>query len=451
MRSSISVKLILAFVCVSLVGILLIVALDRYNTTQEFRRFSSTSNQSSLTVALEQYYQTQGSWVGIDGAQLFGPVPMPYTESSQFRPDPLTVVGTNGVVLRGGSDYAVGSTIPSTVEAGGTPLLVQGRTVGYMIFEQPPFGQNSPEHAFLSRINRLLLYTALGTLLVSLLLGVLLSRTLTRPIRELTDATQAIAAGDLALQVPIRSRDELGKLAGSFNRMSSELARSSNLRRQMTADIAHELRTPISVILGHAEAVHDGVLPPSLETFEIVRDEAGRLDKLIEDLRTLSRADAGELPLERQLVSPAKLLTKVRAVNQHRAGQKKIALKTQVAPDRPQVSVDPDRMMQVLCNLLDNALHFVPEGGEIILSAREVEETLEIGVEDNGPGVAPDDLERIFDRFYRSDPSRQRDDGGSGLGLAIARSIVEKHGGRIWAESPGGKGTKILIRLPIPG
>jgi signal transduction histidine kinase len=138
-------------------------------------------------------------------------------------------------------------------------------------------------------------------------------------------------------------------------------------------------------------------------------------------------------------------------VHQQRARQKNIALKIQSAPDLPQVSVDPDRMMQVLSNLLDNALHYVPEGGEIILSAREVEDMLEIGIQDNGPGVAPDELERIFDRLYRSDPSRQRDEGGSGLGLAIARSIVEKHGGRIWAESPGGKGTKILIRLPIPG
>jgi two-component system sensor histidine kinase BaeS len=446
---SISIKLILAFICVSLVGILLIVALVRYNTIQEFKRFSSSSNESSLTAALQEYYTTNGSWAGIDSAQLFRPVQPPPSETPPARRDALTVTDVNGQVLRAGSNYALGDTVPADVLARGVPIQIDGKTVGFMIFDLPPFGANSPENAFLYRINLLLIYTAAGTLLISLLLGVLLSRTLTRPIRELTAATQAIAAGDLSLQVPVRSRDELGKLAGSFNRMSSELARSSNLRRQMTADIAHELRTPVSVILGHAEGVHDGVLPPSLETFEIVRDEAGRLDKLIEDLRTLSRADAGELPLERQPVSPGKLLAKVRAAHLHRAGQKRIALKTLLDPDLPQVPADPDRMMQVLSNLLDNALHFTPEGGEILLSARRVENMVEIGVQDNGPGVPPDELDRIFDRFYRSDPSRQRHEGGSGLGLAIARSIVEKHGGRIWAESSGGKGTKILIRLPV--
>jgi two-component system sensor histidine kinase BaeS len=445
---SISIKLILSFVCVSLVAILLIVVFDRYNTTQEFKRFSSTSNESSLTAALQQYYETNGSWAGIDNAQLFRPVQFPPADNPPAPRDPLTVTDVNGQVLRAGLNYALGSKVPVDVLARGKPIQINGQTVGYMIFEPSPFGENSPEQAFLVRINQLLIYTAVGTLLISLLLGVLLSRTLTRPIRELTNATQAVAAGDLTRQVPVRSRDELGKLADSFNRMSAELARSLNLRRQMTADIAHELRTPISIIMGHAEAVHDGVLPPTLENFEIVRDEAGRLDKLIEDLRTLSRADAGELPMERQPVAPGKLLARVRAIHLHRAQQRKIALKTEIAPNLPPASMDPDRMMQVLSNLLDNALRYSPEGSEIILSVHAVEDMLEIGVQDSGPGVAPDELECIFDRFYRSDSSRQRDESGSGLGLAIARSIVEKHGGRIWAESAGENGLKILIRLP---
>ena len=155
-----------------------------------------------------------------------------------------------------------------------------------------------------------------------MLLAFLLSRTLTRPIRELTAATHAVSAGQLEQEVPVRSRDELGELAASFNRMNAALARSTELRRQMTADIAHELRTPVSVIMGHAEAVHDGVMAPSLETFEIIRDEAERLDSLIEDLRTLSRADAGELPIEFQPVSPAKLLEKVQAMHKQRAAKR---------------------------------------------------------------------------------------------------------------------------------
>ena len=449
MRSSISIKLILAFVCISLVGTLLIVALVRYNTTREFEQFAYTSDQSNLVAALEDYYQAKGSWTGIENARLQRPVPPQTNQNPPAPRDPLTVTDLNGKVIRAGSNYVLGSILPASVLAHGTTIQVGGKTVGYLIFDSLPFGANSPESQFLIRINQLLLYSALGTMALSLLLGIILSRTLTRPIRELTDATQAIAGGNLSLQVPVRSRDELGKLADSFNRMSAELARSLNLRRQMTADIAHELRTPVSIIMGHAEAVHDGVLAPSRETFEIIRDESGRLDKLIEDLRTLSRADAGELLIEPQSIAPAKLLKDARAARLPRARQKAISLDVQVAPGIPEISVDPDRMMQVLSNLLDNALFYTPDGGRILLSARAVENGVEISVQDDGPGIAAEDLEHIFERFYRSDASRHRDDGGSGLGLAIARSIVEKHNGRIWAESIQGEGTKIFIRIPL--
>ena len=165
-----------------------------------------------------------------------------------------------------------------------------------MLTRQPSINVNPAETAFLNRVKQIFTLSAIGVIGVGLLLAFLLSRTLTRPIRELTAATRAVSAGQLKQEVPVRSRDELGELAVSFNRMNAALVRSIELRRQMTADIAHELRTPISVIMGHAEAVHEGVMAPTLETFEIVRDEAERLDRLIEDLRTLSRADAGELP-----------------------------------------------------------------------------------------------------------------------------------------------------------
>ncbi len=227
------------------------------------------------------------------------------------------------------------------------------------------------------------------------------------------------------------------------------MARSIGLRRQMTADIAHELRTPVSVIMGHAEAVHDGVMPPSLQTFEIIRDEAERLDSLIEDLRTLSRADAGELPIEFQPISPAALLERVHAIHKQNAARRNIGLHLQVASNLPEISADPGRLVQVLSNLVDNALLYTPEGGSILISADLIEQELEIRVKDSGPGIQEDELDRIFDRFYRSDPSRQRNEGGSGLGLAIAKSIVEKHNGRIWAESKPGEGTTIVIRLPI--
>ncbi|MBI1855218.1 MAG: GHKL domain-containing protein [Chloroflexi bacterium] len=232
--------------------------------------------------------------------------------------------------------------------------------------------------------------------------------------------------------------------------MNSDLARSLNLRRQMTADIAHELRTPISIILGHAEAVHDGILPASSETFEIIREEAERLEHLVDDLRTLSMADAGELKLAFRPYAPQKLLRDAQKIYSHQARQKKVTIHAKAESDLPEIECEPERMKEVLGNIIDNALRYTPENGQIALSARRVEDMIELRVQDSGPGVAPDELDRIFERFYRIETSRTRNTGGSGLGFAIAKSLVEKHNGRIWAESKPGEGLTILIRLPIP-
>jgi signal transduction histidine kinase len=240
----------------------------------------------------------------------------------------------------------------------------------------------------------------------------------------------------------------MGELAASFNKMSTDLARSTEARKQMTADIAHELRTPLSLILGHAEAVHDGVLPPSKENFEIIREEAQRLEKLVEDLRTLSLADAGELNISKQEVSPQKLLEDLRSTYLHIASQKNVIIQLDVSSELPMLNIDPGRMTQVLTNILENALKHTPEGGQVHLSAQKVGDGIELSVQDSGPGIEGEDANRIFERFYRTDSARHRDDGGSGLGLAIARSIVEMHQGLIRAESKPGQGLKIIIRFP---
>ena len=311
-----------------------------------------------------------------------------------------------------------------------------------------PFARNPREEEFIQRTNLMLVYSAGGAAIVALLLGIFLSRNLTRPVRELTEATHEVAGGNLGLQVSVRSKDEMGELATAFNKMSADLARSSNARKQMTADIAHELRTPLSLILGHAEAVHDGVLPPSTENFEIIREEAARLEHLVNDLRTLSLADAGELSINEQEVSPEKLLNDLQATYAYIASQKDVKIQLDVAPEIPMLMIDPGRMTQVLTNILDNALRHTPQGGQIELAARKVEEGIELSIQDSGPGVKGEDANRIFERFYRTDSARHRDDGGSGLGLAIAKSIVEMHKGRMWAESQPGQGLKIVIRFP---
>jgi signal transduction histidine kinase len=236
---------------------------------------------------------------------------------------------------------------------------------------------------------------------------------------------------------------------GDFSRMDrGDLSRSFNLRKQMTADIAHELRTPLSLIIGHAEGVHDGVLEPSRENFEIIREEAERLEKLVNDLRTLSLADAGELSVDFQPVNINNLMSDaythyISLFNQHR-----ITLNLKPAPVMLTANLDPSRFAQVLNNILDNALRYTPEGGSVDMETQQVENKAQLSIQDNGEGVTAEEAAHLFDRFYRADESRTRDDGGSGLGLAIAKSIIEIHSGRIWAESEKGRGLKVVIELP---
>jgi signal transduction histidine kinase len=194
--------------------------------------------------------------------------------------------------------------------------------------------------------------------------------------------------------------------------------------------------------------VHDGVLPPSPENFEIIREEATRLEHLVNDLRTLSLADAGELSMQSQTVDPERLLQDVASLYQYQAQKRNITLALDIAPALPPIEVDPVRMTQVLTNILDNAMRHTPQGGRILLAGKRVQNDIELSVQDSGPGLEIEDADRIFERLYRTDASRQREDGGSGLGLAIAKSIVQAHNGQISAESKAGQGLKIKIRLP---
>jgi two-component system sensor histidine kinase BaeS len=444
-------KLTLGFLIVGLIGVAFVALFASRATERVFGSFIFDQYRESLIDQLEDYYLAHEGWGGVAEAFPF-PVGNPFARMRPFDwpGGGIALMNDHGVVIIPGHGYRRGEQIPQSALDNATPVQVDAEVVGWLIATREGFGRNPSEALFLNNINRMLVFGAIGALVVSLLLGIFLARTLTRPIREITSATRAVADGDLEQKVPVRSHDELGELATSFNLMSAELARSVNLRRQMTADIAHELRTPISVILGHTEAMYDGVLPASEETFDIIRDEATRLERMVEDLRTLSRADAGELILTRRLTQVQDLLDQaIRAYRPH-ARKKDIKLRVETSPDLPEVNIDPDRMAQVLSNLLSNALRYTPQGGDITLSATHAAAELEIRVQDSGPGIEPEELPNVFDRFYRTDKSRQRESGGSGLGLAIAKSIVEGHGGRIWAESEGGEGTTIVIALPVP-
>lgn len=446
---SLAARFSIAFLIVGLLGVGLIVLFASLTTQKEFRDFIFDEYSGPFIEELVEHYRSHDGWDGIQAALPF-PERFPFQgPGSGMHPGNfITMTDSSGNVILGGAGHNSGREIPQEILENGVPIELDGEVIGYLLDTREAFRQNPNEIEFLDRISRLLFFGATGALIFSLLLGILLSRALTRPIRELTTATQAVADGDLGQTVPVRSRDELGQLATSFNRMSAELARAQDLRRQMTADIAHELRTPLSVILGHVDALAEGVLPADTETFDVIRDETTQLGRLVEDLRTLSRADAGELTLNLQSIHPKTLLERASAAQRPFAVDKQIEITLEPQPNTPQITIDAERMAQVLGNLLGNALRYTPEGGAITLSTAAVGDGVEIRVTDSGPGIEAEELTHVFNRFYRGDKSRQRETGGSGLGLAIAKSIVELHGGRIWVESEPGQGAAFVIWLP---
>jgi two-component system sensor histidine kinase BaeS len=441
---SLAAKLTLAFVAVGVAGIAIIAVMASRATRREFFSYADEQARLAFVQRLEESYLANGSWEGLQ-AELAEPASNGTVATR--RP---AVVSNEGVVVSPSERWAVGDRPPTDVLERGAPLEFEGQRVGTLLVEPPGDRPPGDGGEFIGRMQRDLLFGVAGGILVALALGFVLSRTLTRPMRAMTEATQAIAAGDYSVRVSVGPRDELGQLAESFNQMSSELARSRYLRQQLTADVAHELRTPLGVILGHAEALSDGVLPPTQETFALIHEETLRLNRIVEDLRTLSLTDAGEISIERIACELPPLLQRAVRTAQGDAQSQGLRLEIQTGPDLPKLVLDPDRMAQVLDNLLRNALLHSPPESRILLSAFRVGWEVVLTVQDEGAGVAQQNLSRIFDRFFREEAARPRDSGGSGLGLAIARSLVEAQGGRMWAESPAQGGFSVHMAFPAP-
>jgi two-component system OmpR family sensor kinase/two-component system sensor histidine kinase BaeS len=267
-------------------------------------------------------------------------------------------------------------------------------------------------------------------------------------LRRLTRAARQVAGGDLRVEVPGSSIQEVDALAQAFNQMAHNLLHADQLRRNMTADIAHELRTPLTIIKGKLEGILDGIYPGTAQHIAPVLEEANLLERLIDDLRLLSLAEAGQLPLHREEVDVRELLESVRLSFAREAARNNVDLNVDVAPDTPAVDVDAQRMQQVLGNLVTNSLRYTPTGGRVELRAASEDHTVHILIRDTGAGIAPDELPHIFDRFWRSDKARSHTAAGVGLGLAIARQLVEAHGGNISATSEPGHGTTMIVDLP---
>jgi two-component system, OmpR family, sensor histidine kinase BaeS len=463
MMRSLAGKLTLSFLLVGVFGVLLFALLVGQRTRSEFSRFLSDRDQAILVDVLSNYYATHGSWSDVSQVLLSPPL--------DFYSHNIVLLNAGGIVKFGNRGYALGEQVPVENLAEATPLLVDGEIVGYVVLisgNLTPGGPRSPvpgfegpraegrsrpgpsEEIFWGRVVWAAVTSGIITIFIALLLGGLLARTLTAPVRELTVATQAMAAGDLDQRVNVHTQDEIGNLALSFNRMSADLARASQLRKQMTADLAHDLRTPLTVLRGYLEGLKESQVQGTPALYTVMYEEVLHLQRLVDDLRVLSLADAGELSLNRRLVDPSAILERTGLLYFATAEEHGIQLRVETTEDLPSVLVDTDRITQVLNNLVSNALRHTTEG-EVVLSARASDSSVYLRVSDTGNGIASEDIPFVFDRFYRGDKSRHRDDGdSSGLGLAIAKALVEAHGGTIQVESPLGKGTTFTIILPVP-
>lgn len=279
------------------------------------------------------------------------------------------------------------------------------------------------------------------------------SNRVSRPLTRLTRAARTLAEGDLNVRVGSSAVREIDDLAGAFNTMASSLSDADRQRRQMTADVAHELRTPISIIRGRLEGIQDGIYSATPDQIATLLNETALLERLIEDLRLLALADAGQLPLHTESIAPAPLLRSVVQSFAQQAQSQGIDLHTAELPTLPEVEADPQRIAQVLSNLVANSLRHTPAGGTVLLNASATDQDgrqmVCISVRDTGTGIAPGDLPHIFDRFYRADPARTRAGGGAGLGLAIAKRMIDAHHGTICAESTPGAGTTVTFCLPL--
>lgn len=443
-------KFTLAFVLVAVVAVGLVALLANRATAVGFEQYIAAGETTQLEQAIDLlavHYQQHDSWNGVNSA----------LRDSGIGPDPagggyfvrILDASGNDVGGRGGGSGQGRGASEFEPEVS-IPILLNGEKIGTLVAAKAGSRSRAGEQ-YLAQVNQAIFMAGFIAVLLALVLGIFLARRLTRPLRQLNRATQRVAAGDLSQRVTVTTHDEVGELADHFNEMSAALEIANAQRQQLLADTAHDLRTPISIMQSHLEAMLDGVFPTSPENLGIVYEETLRLGRLVGDVRTLSLVEAGQLPLDKQPIDLAELVTQAAAAFAPLAEADGIHLHTdlQIVPS---VLADAARIHQVLANLIANALRYAPQGEHpsptVSLFVSVKDEAVLAQVVDNGAGLTPEQQATVFDRFWRSDSARSREQGGSGLGLAIAKGIVEAHGGMVGVESQPGDGATFWFTLP---
>ncbi|OGO41144.1 MAG: hypothetical protein A2137_06120 [Chloroflexi bacterium RBG_16_58_8] len=450
MFHSLNFRLLSAFTLVIIV-IMGSVFFFTYQTTRgEINRFGdrvAALQDRRVQLEMTRYYQFARTWEGIQ------PFVVQWGKLYGRR---IILTDIQGTVVADSDEKLVGRAY--TAPEPGQPMMpVPG--FGPIITPNQPIGALHVTHGDLPDINRaslqitfntigrFFLYGGLLAIAIAILLTFLLSRRILAPVRALTGAVRGFGKGDFTRRVDFQDKGELGELASSFNSMAEDLERTERLRRNMVADVAHELRTPLSNLSGYLEAIRDGVVQPDEATIRSLSEESATLSRLVNDLQELSLSDAGELKLVIQPDDLTRLVRESVTALQAKAAAKGLTLAADLPEALPEVNIDSHRIRQVLYNLLENAVAHTPAGGRITVTARQREKSLYVSVADTGEGIPAEDLPMIFERFYRVDKSRTRATGGSGLGLTIAKRLVEAHGGTIEVRSQPGQGSAFTFNL----
>ena len=415
---------------------------------EQFQDRAEAQRSQRLQSLLAREYARNQGWVGVQRmlAQ-FGEV---YSQRA-------VVVDLRGLIVADSSRSmnSVGTFVDLPTLKSDRRLGVAGLrgNLGTLLINPEPLPDEpfvAPQESGLPSINRFLVWSGLSAAGAALVLTFFFSRRILAPVESLSRAARDLARGDFSRRVQVSSRDEVGELARTFNTMAEELAATEEMRRNLVADVAHELRTPLSNIRGYLEAIRDGVVKPEAATLNSMNEEVLLLTRLIEDLQELAQAESGQLNLNLQQCDMSEVSKKAVAALQPKAEAAGITVDLSAAYEAPAVA-DHERMSQVLRNLLVNAINYTPSGGRVNVTVVPRRDDVEVTVQDTGIGIPDEELPHVFERFYRVDKSRSRATGGVGLGLTIARRLVEAHGGRISVTSLSGRGTTFSFTVPVEG
>ncbi|MBI5565283.1 MAG: HAMP domain-containing protein [Chloroflexi bacterium] len=444
MRRSLKSKMILSYLAVALLTVLVVTVFIQLTSGQSLMNLVAEQQTTLLKETVQDYYTTNGTLDGVFDyyLQTIRKDAPPQSDSGS-RPPKRDIRGVYGLIDTEGRalfpafGLEIGESVPADRRQQAIAVDVDGQTIAWILPDTSAQFKLSPdEELFLQRTTLATALAALAGVTAAVATGFFLAGRLLKPIRQLTIASQSLARGDLNQQVPVTSRDELGQLTATFNQMSADLAQADQQRKRMTADITHDLSTPLQIIAGYIEMLEEGEVKLTPQRLDIIKTEIGHLRRLVGDLSTLSQVEAGALDIQLQPVYPAELLQRVYRAYQPIAARQEVALTLDVAEAAPPILVDEGRMVQVLKNLIENALRYTPRGGTIQLGA-VVGDRVQLRLKDSGAGIDADDLPYVFDRFYRADKARGANSGKLGLGLAICKALVTAQGGGIAAESDG--------------